>query len=137
MQEGTVTPEQEPRAADVAWCEEHAGLHDVAAAAEINNGGGEAALLHYAEAARYRRILAALTPSPDAECEREMQEAWTHDLEGAVADTIHTLQNEVNAGTAFNEPEWVSGTLELLNRVGPARLPPIDAMPHPGPATSA
>ena len=81
-------------------------------------------------------------PSPDDQTEREMQEAWTRDLEEAVADAIHTLQTEVDAGTAFSDPGWVAGTLALLKRVTKVRSlllqrPSTCATPVPEPARAA
>jgi hypothetical protein len=31
-----------------------------------------------------------------------------------IQDALHTLENEVSAGTRFDEPNWVSGTITLL-----------------------
>jgi hypothetical protein len=100
--------EEKQRAEDLAWLEAQAAhAEDQAphwdASAPRPEGERTGAALR-ARAARYRRILAALTPSPDAETERQMQAAWTRDLEDAVEDALHTLRNEVTAGTVFNEP---------------------------------
>lgn len=91
--------------------------------AECWNDIGEVGRAYYRnEAHRLVRVLGgfpAVPSSPDAEMERQMQEAWRKDLEDAVADAIHTLTNEVRAGTVFNEAGLVHGTLAMLKRVDP------------------
>jgi hypothetical protein len=57
-----------------------------------------------------RRILAALSA-------RQEPDEYVMELENVVCDALHTLENEMTAGTRFDETEWVRGTLAALRSI--------------------
>jgi hypothetical protein len=38
------------------------------------------------------------------------------EMREAATDALHTLENEVASFTAFDEPDWVKGSIDLLRR---------------------
>ena len=48
---------------------------------------------------------------------RQEPDEYVMELENIVCDALHTLENEMTAGTRFDEPEWVRGTLAALRSI--------------------